>query len=68
MLKKIGMLCAVFLVMLAVWIAACMLFGEMYGTAGFSGALVIGFFSVPPVLWFTSNKLFRAGEKKPLDM
>ncbi|MFC6228239.1 hypothetical protein ACFQI7_10510 [Paenibacillus allorhizosphaerae] len=68
MLKKIGMLCGVFVLMLIIWIAACMWFGEMYGTAGFSGALVIGFFAVPPVLWFTSNKLFKAGEKKPLDM
>lgn len=68
MLKKIGILLSVFLVMLIVWIAACMWFGEMYGTVGFSGSLVIGFFAVPPVLWFTSNKLFKAGERKNLDV
>ncbi|MFE5323325.1 hypothetical protein ACFQ88_32055 [Paenibacillus sp. NPDC056579] len=64
MVKKILILCGLFLVLLMVWIAAGLWFSSVYGNAGFGGSLIIGFVTVPLVLRLAVIRLFRSGEKK----
>lgn len=63
MVKKILLLCGLFVLLLIIWIAAGLWFSSAYGNAGFGGTLLIGFCIVPVVLRLAVTKLFRAHEK-----
>lgn len=64
MVKKIAILCGLFVLLILLWIAVGVWVTSLYGNAGFGGSLLIGFVTVPLILRLAIIKLFKLGGKK----